>query len=73
MWPWTTPLSLQVDCCVRHTALDLLNEGYEVFIVADACSTTGQASRQFGIKVEFTNPEQDLIITNTVKRSAWLK
>ena len=41
---------------MRHTALDLLNKGYEVYIVADACSTTGQASRQFGIKVELTNP-----------------
>ena len=47
---------------MHHTALDLLNKGYEVFIVADACSTTGQASRQSGIKVEFTSPMQDLNI-----------
>jgi len=40
---------------VLQTTLDLLNKGYKVYVVADACSTTSQESRQFAIEVAITD------------------
>ena len=41
----------QTDCCVQQTTLDLLERGYDVHVIVDACSTRTQVRRKFAIKV----------------------
>jgi len=36
---------IEAHVCIQQTALDLLANGYRVFIVADACSSGGQVDR----------------------------
>lgn len=43
------PPSIQV--CVQQTTLDLLAKGYDVHILADACSSRTQVDRIFALEV----------------------
>jgi nicotinamidase-related amidase len=36
---------IEAHVCIQQTALDLKNLGYEVFVIADACSSRGHAER----------------------------
>ena len=38
--------------CVQQTVIDLLGEGYEVHIVADATSSRSQMDRKFALEVK---------------------
>ena len=42
-------LGIETHVCVYQTALDLLSEGYNVHLVADAVSSRTQENRQIGI------------------------
>ena len=41
---------METHICVRQTAFDLLEDGYQVFIVVDAVSSMKQVDRNVGIK-----------------------
>ncbi|XP_065884576.1 isochorismatase domain-containing protein 2-like [Dysidea avara] len=41
---------VMTDCCVQQTTLDLLERGYDVHVIVDACSTRTQVCRKFAIK-----------------------
>ncbi len=42
---------MQTQVCVQQTALDLLEKGYDVHVVADAVSSRSQVDRLFAIEV----------------------
>ncbi len=41
---------LETHICIMQTALDLQKEGYEVFVVADACSSRNEMQSALGIQ-----------------------
>ena len=41
---------LETHICVMQTALDLQKEGYEVFVVADACSSRNEMQSALGVQ-----------------------
>ena len=41
---------IETHVCVTQTAIDLKNEGFDVFIVADACSSRGREQNIFGLQ-----------------------
>lgn len=41
---------IETHVCVGQTALDLIAEGYEVFVVADAVGSRAQTSRDLGLR-----------------------
>ena len=46
-----THACMQTQVCVQQTALDLLEKGYDVHVVADAVSSRSQVDRLFAIEV----------------------
>jgi nicotinamidase-related amidase len=36
---------IEAHACIYHTAIDLLENGYTVHVVADACSSRSQSDR----------------------------
>jgi len=42
---------IETHVCIQQTALDLRNLGYQVFVVADACSSRGHAERKFAFSL----------------------
>ena len=45
---------LQTQVCIQQTTLDLLKRGYDVHVVADACSSRSQVDRMFALEVSKT-------------------
>ena len=41
---------LETHICIMQTALDLQKEGYEVFVVADACSSRNEMQSALGVQ-----------------------
>ena len=47
----TILVGLETDVCVTHSALGLLNKGYQVAVVDDAtCSSPGKNAHDYGIE-----------------------
>jgi len=42
---------LEAHVCIQQTAIDLKSQGYEVFIIADACSSRGHAERKYAFNL----------------------
>ncbi|OXA50677.1 isochorismatase domain-containing protein 2 [Folsomia candida] len=42
---------IEAHVCIQQTALDLKNLGYEVFVVADACSSRGHVERKYAFSL----------------------
>lgn len=42
---------VQTHVCVQQTVIDLLSRGFEVHVVADACSSRSQMDRMFALEV----------------------
>ena len=41
---------IETHICVLQTAMDLLNEGYEVFVVQNACGSRDEANKQAALR-----------------------
>lgn len=43
-------IGIETHVCVLQTALEMKNEGYDVFVVADAVSCRGELNMKYGLK-----------------------
>lgn len=54
-------LTAQTQVCVQQTALDLINWGYDVHVLADAVSSRSQVDRIFALEVRTLRPSHNTL------------
>jgi hypothetical protein len=60
---------IETHICVQQTALDLTSRGFDVHVVADACSSRTQTDRMFALEVMTTDrPAQSARACNARER-----
>ncbi len=64
-------LGIEMHICVLQTAIDLLNEGYEVFVVENACGSRINENKKAALKRLQQAGAQ--IVTTEMVLFAWLK